>query len=164
MLKSNTLATWCEEPTHLKRPWCWERWRQEKSMIEDELVGWHHQLDGHESEQALGVGDGQGSLVCCSRWGHKESDTTEWLSNWTELIHSYTHEHAHSTHTCTCSRMCTHIHTTHTSYTHMLTHRHTLTHVHTSIYTWICTYTHILVHTYTHACMYILYTITQRFA
>ena len=44
-------------------------------MTEDELVGWHHRLDGHEFEQALGVGDGQGSLVCCSAWCHKESDT-----------------------------------------------------------------------------------------
>ena len=40
-------------------------------------VGWHHQLDGHEFEQAPGAGDGQGSLACCSPWGHKESDTTE---------------------------------------------------------------------------------------
>ena len=46
-----------------------------------EMVGWHHQLDGHEFEQALGVGDGQGSLVCCSPWGHKDSDMTERL-NW----------------------------------------------------------------------------------
>ena len=46
---------------------------------EDEMVGWHHRLDGHESEQALGVGDGQGSLVYCSSWGRKESDTTERL-------------------------------------------------------------------------------------
>ena len=46
-------------------------------MTEDELVGSHHQLDGHEFEQAPGVGDGQGSLVCCSLWGRKESDTTE---------------------------------------------------------------------------------------
>ena len=44
---------------------------------EDEMVGWHHQLNGHEFEQALGVGDGQGSLACCSPWGRKESDTTE---------------------------------------------------------------------------------------
>ena len=43
-------------------------------MTEDEMVGWHHQLDGHESEQALGVGDGQGSLVCCSPWRCKGSD------------------------------------------------------------------------------------------
>ena len=44
-------------------------------MTEYEMVGWHHQLNGHEFEQALGVGDGQGSLVSCSLWGHKESDT-----------------------------------------------------------------------------------------
>ena len=46
-------------------------------MAEDEMAGWHHWLDGHEFEQAPGVGDGQGSLVCCSPWGHKESDMTE---------------------------------------------------------------------------------------
>ena len=45
-------------------------------MTEDEMVGWHHQLDGHEFEQAQGVGDEQGSLACYSPWGHKESDTT----------------------------------------------------------------------------------------
>ena len=46
-------------------------------MAEDEMVGWHHQLDGHKFEQALGVADGQGSLACCSPWDHKESDKTE---------------------------------------------------------------------------------------
>ena len=46
-------------------------------MTEDEMVGWHHQLNGHEFEQAPGDGKGQGSLACCSPWGHKESDTTE---------------------------------------------------------------------------------------
>ena len=46
-------------------------------MAEDETVGWHHQLNGHEFEQTPGVGDGQGGLVSCSPWGHKESDTTE---------------------------------------------------------------------------------------
>ena len=46
-------------------------------MTEDEMVGWHHQLSGHEFEHDSGVGDGQGRLVCCSLWGHKESDTTE---------------------------------------------------------------------------------------
>ena len=46
-------------------------------MTEDEMVGWHHRLDGHEFEQALGVGDGQGGLACCSPQSHKESDTTE---------------------------------------------------------------------------------------
>ena len=46
-------------------------------MIEDEMVGWHHRLDGHEFEQAPGVGDRQGKLACCSPWGRKESDMTE---------------------------------------------------------------------------------------
>ena len=46
-------------------------------MTEDEMVGWYHRLNGHESEQALGVGDGQESLACCSPWGYKESGTTE---------------------------------------------------------------------------------------
>ena len=49
----------------------------EKRMTEDEMVGWHHQLDGLEFEQASGADDGQGSLACCSPWGGKESDTTE---------------------------------------------------------------------------------------
>ena len=49
-------------------------------MTEDEMVGWHHRLDGHEFEQAPGVGDGQGSLVSCSPWGRKESDMTEGLN------------------------------------------------------------------------------------
>ena len=49
-------------------------------MTEDEMVGWYHRLDGHEFEQALGIGDGQGSLMCCSPWGRKESDTTEQLN------------------------------------------------------------------------------------
>ena len=57
-------------------------WRQEeKGTTEDEMVGWHHQLDGHGFEQAPGVGEGHGSLACCSPWGCKESDMTEWL-NW----------------------------------------------------------------------------------
>ena len=49
-------------------------------MTVDEMVGWHHQLDGHEFEQTPGVGDGQGSLACCSPSGHKESDMTERLN------------------------------------------------------------------------------------
>ena len=53
---------------------------EEKGTTEDEIVGWHLRRDGHELEQALGVGDGQGSLACCSPWGHKESDTTERLN------------------------------------------------------------------------------------
>ena len=51
-----------------------------KGMTEDEMVLYHHQLNGHEFEQVLGVGDGQGILACCSTWGHKELDTTEWLN------------------------------------------------------------------------------------
>ena len=50
-------------------------------MTEDEMVGWHHRLNGRECEQAPGDGEGQGSLACCSPWGHKESDMTERLNN-----------------------------------------------------------------------------------
>ena len=63
------------------KDWSWE----EKGLTEDETVGWNHWLDGHEFEQAPGVGDGQGSLASCSPWGHKESDMTKWL-NWTENV------------------------------------------------------------------------------
>ena len=57
-------------------------WRhEEKGMTEDEMIGWHHQVNGHEFEQAPGDDEGQGSLVCCSPWGHKELDMTEWLNN-----------------------------------------------------------------------------------
>ena len=49
-------------------------------MTEDEMVGWHHQVYGNEFEQGLGVCDGQGSLMCCSPWGHKESDKTKQLN------------------------------------------------------------------------------------
>ena len=50
-------------------------------MTEDEMVGWHHQLNGHEFEEALGDGEGQGGVVCCSPWVHKELDMTEQLNN-----------------------------------------------------------------------------------
>ena len=50
-------------------------------MTEDKMVGWHYRLDGHEFEQALGDDEGQGSLECCSPWGHKQSDMTEHLNN-----------------------------------------------------------------------------------
>ena len=59
-----------------KDPAAGKDWRQEKGTTEDEMVGWHHWLDGYEFEQALGDGEGQGSLVCCSPWGHKDSDMT----------------------------------------------------------------------------------------
>ena len=58
--------------------------QEEKETTEDEMAGWHHQLDGRESEWSLGDGDGQGGLACCDSWGPKESDTIERL-NWTEL-------------------------------------------------------------------------------
>ena len=58
--------------------------QEEKGMTEDEMAGWHHSLDGRESEWTLGVGDGQGGLACCDSWGRKESNTTQ-LLNWTEL-------------------------------------------------------------------------------
>ena len=67
-----------------KDPDAGKNWRwKEKGTTEDEIVGWHHGPDGREFEQALGVGDGQGSLACCSLWGRKESDMTE-LLNWTD--------------------------------------------------------------------------------
>jgi len=62
------------------KDWRWE----EKGATEDEMVRWHHRLDGHEFEQALGVGDRQGSLTCYSSWSHKESDMTEQL-NWLDF-------------------------------------------------------------------------------
>ena len=66
-----------------KDPDAGKDWRQEeKVMTEDEMVGWHHQQDRHEFEQALGVGDQQGNLVCCSPCGHNELDQSEQL-NWT---------------------------------------------------------------------------------
>ena len=58
--------------------------QEEKVMTEDEMVGWHHWLDGHKFEQALGVGDGQGSLACCSPWGHKELEQLNDWTNWTD--------------------------------------------------------------------------------
>ena len=62
-------------------------WREEeKGTTEDEMVEWHQWLDGHEFEQAPGVGDGQGSLTCCRPWGHKEWGTSEWL-NWLKGSH-----------------------------------------------------------------------------
>ena len=109
-----------------KDPDAGKDWRQEeKGTTEDEMIGWHHRLDGHDFEQAPGVGDGQGSLVCCSPWlkraghdwvtelnrptpeflpgefhgqrslegyspwGHKEWDTTEWLSTYTQKYHAH---------------------------------------------------------------------------
>ena len=74
-----------------KDPDAGKDWRQEKGTTEDEVVGWYHWLNGHEFEQAPGLGDGQGSLACCSPWGCKKSDTTE--LNWREALVSL-HSHA----------------------------------------------------------------------
>ena len=70
-----------------KGPDAGKDWRQEKKeTIENEMVGWHHRLNGHEFEQALGDGEGQGRLVCCSPWGRKELDMTERLNNNSDLV------------------------------------------------------------------------------
>ena len=75
-----------------KDPDAGKGWRQEeKGMTEDDMVGRHHQLYGHEFEQAPGVGDGQGRLACCGPWRCKESDTTE-LLNWTENLVKHNEE------------------------------------------------------------------------
>ena len=83
MGSSNTLVTWCQELTHLKRPWCWERL---KAGGEGDDRGWDGWIasptHGCEFEQAPGVDNGQRSLECCSPWNHKESYTADWL-NWT---------------------------------------------------------------------------------
>ena len=79
---SSTLATWREELTHWEDPDAGKDWGQEeKGVTEDEMVGWRLQFNGHEFEQIPGDCEGQGSLACCSLWGHKESDTTEQLNN-----------------------------------------------------------------------------------
>ena len=72
-------------------------------MTEDEMVGWHHRLDGHEFEEALGDVDGQGSLACCSPWGGKESNMSATEPNIYIYIYIYTHTHTHThTHMCNC--------------------------------------------------------------
>ena len=81
----NTLATWCKELTHLKRPWCWERLMVGGEGNNRGWDGWWHQrLNWHEFGWSPAVGDVQGGLACCSSWDRKELDTTEWL-NCTEL-------------------------------------------------------------------------------
>ena len=85
--EAETTILWPPDVTNWliwKDPDAGKDWRQEKGTIEDEMVGWHHWLDGLKFEQSLRVDDGQGILVCCSPWGHKESDLTEQL-NWAEL-------------------------------------------------------------------------------
>ena len=75
-------------PDEKSRPDAGKDWGQEeKGAAEEEMVGGHHQLNGHESEQTLGYSEGQGSLACCSPWGHKESDpTVKWLNSSNNVI------------------------------------------------------------------------------
>ena len=83
---SNTLATSCEELTHWKRLWCWdELGAGGEGTTEDEMVGWHHGLDGHGFGWTPGFRDWQGGLACCDSWDRKESDTTEPL-NWAKFF------------------------------------------------------------------------------
>ena len=122
VLEESVLAVnwndWCKAETPIlwppnakswliwKDPDAGKYWRQEeKGTTEDEMVGWHHQLDGHEFEQAPAVGDGQGSLAWCTPWGHKESDTTERLNcNCTSHYTVTTgQKHLGFTHCCICS-------------------------------------------------------------
>ena len=85
--EAETLILWPHDAKNWlfrKDPDAGKNWRhEEKGMTEDEMVGWHHWLDGHEFEQAPGDGDGQGSPACCSPRGCKQSDMTEQL-NWTD--------------------------------------------------------------------------------
>ena len=76
-LKFQNFVHRCEETTHWKRPWCLERFM---GVTENYMVGWHHWLNGHVFEQTPGDNEGQGSLVCYSTWGHKDSGT---LRDWT---------------------------------------------------------------------------------
>ena len=72
-----------------KDPDAGKDWRkEEKGTKEDETVGWHHRLNGHEFEQAPRMSDGQGGLVCCSAWSHRKTKSWTWLSNWNEVSKS----------------------------------------------------------------------------
>ena len=87
--KTDTPILWLPDAKNQliwKDPDAGKDWRQkEKGTTEDEMVSWHHWRDGHEFEQAPGIGDGQGSLACCSPWVCKELDKTEWL-NWPHFL------------------------------------------------------------------------------
>ena len=87
---NNTLAIHAKNQAIGKDSDAGKEWRQEKGTIEDEMVGWHHWLNRHEFEQAPGDNEGQGSLSCCSPWGCKELDMTQWLNNnttkWSMLV------------------------------------------------------------------------------
>ena len=96
--KTNSMPVWTDVEAETPILWppdakSWLIWKdpnagkdwgqEEKRTTEDEMVGWHHRLDGHGFGWTPGAGNEQGGLACCCSWGHKESDTTEWL-NWTD--------------------------------------------------------------------------------
>ena len=95
---SSTLATWCEELTHLKRPWCWERLKAGgEGDDRGWAVGWHHWLDRHEFEQASGAGDGQGSLVCYIQSTGSQRVGCDWVTEMnSELLCSPSYRHLHN--------------------------------------------------------------------
>ena len=87
-LKLNILATWCEELTHLKRPWSGKDWKQEENgTTEDEMVTWLHRFNGHGFGWNSGVGDGRESWCAVVHW---VANSWTWLSYWTELNSAYT--------------------------------------------------------------------------
>ena len=95
-----------------KNPDAGKDWRQEKKeMTDSKMTGWHHQLNGHEFEQALGIGDGQGSLACCSPWGHRVRH--DWVIE--QQIHTHSHRVRHDwvieQQIHTHKHTCTHAHT-----------------------------------------------------
>ena len=83
MLKLQAFGHLMWRPDSLEKTLAGKGWRWKKGMTEDEMVGWHHRLDGHGFGWTPGAGDGQGGLACCDSWGREESDMTEQL-NWTE--------------------------------------------------------------------------------
>ena len=92
--EAETPILWPPDVAIWKDPDAGKDWRQEeKGTTEDEMVGWHHRLNGHEFEQALGVGDEQGGLACCSPWGSQRVGYN-WATelNWTEMKNQYVPE------------------------------------------------------------------------
>ena len=88
---SSTLATWGEELTPWKRPWCWERLKAGgEGVTKDEIIGWHHQCNEHEFEQTSGSSERQGSLASCSPWGckvrHNWATEQQWRERWRVLV------------------------------------------------------------------------------
>ena len=132
-----------------KDPDAGKDWGQEKGMTEDERVGWHHRLDGHEFEQAQGDGEGQGGLACCIPWGRRVTQDLrteqhthscsliQWALKCTTLTQMQSYLHTVSAHThiamCTDTFTSTHLHSWPHAHTHIHTHTFTLcdSHPHT---------------------------------